>query len=221
MRSHSSHGHSHSSGRALRPHIRLYRDDLPNDVTFRTSVAIDTETMGLRHHRDRLCLVQICDANGIVHLVQMSSPFKDCPNLQGLLRNPGIDKIFHYARFDLASLYLGTGVLCEGLIYCTKIASKLVRTYTDYHGLKSLCREMLGTEISKHEQSSDWGAQDLSDAQIHYAASDVLHLHSLRNKLDGLLRRENRHELFESVCRFLPTRVMLDVAGFEEDIFSH
>jgi len=201
--------------------IRLYKDDLPEDVTFKKSVAIDTETMGLRHKRDRLCLVQLSEGDGVCHLVQISHPIRPAPHLVRLLLDRSIEKIFHYARFDLASLYLGLGALCEGPLYCTKIASRLARTYTDYHGLKTLCRELLGTDISKAEQSSDWGAETLTDSQKSYAASDVLYLHGLKARLDAMLVREGRHELFQSICRFLPTRVILDISEFSEDIFSH
>ena len=201
--------------------IRVYRDDLPEDTRFKKSVAIDTETMGLLHKRDRLCLVQLSEGDGVCHLVQMSHPIRPAPNLTRMLLDRSVEKIFHYARFDLASLYLWLGVLCEGPIYCTKIASRLTRTYTDHHGLKALCRELLGTDISKNEQSSDWGAEALTDGQKSYAASDVLYLHGLKGRLDVLLTREGRYELFQSICQFLPTRVILDISGFPEDIFAH
>jgi ribonuclease D len=202
-------------------HIRVYHDDLGQDVVFTNSVAIDTETMGLVHRRDRLCVVQMSEGNGTCHLVKFSNPIRSAPNLVKILENKAIEKVFHFARFDLGSLYAGLGVMCQGPIYCTKIASKLVRTYTDHHGLRALCRELLSVDISKTEQSSDWGHDELTDAQKNYAASDVLHLHALKARLDHLLRREGRYDLFQSICRFLPTRVHLDLMGFDADIFCH
>jgi ribonuclease D len=201
--------------------IRLYKDDLPDNVIFDRSVAIDTETMGLEHGRDRLCLVQLCQGDGIAHLVQIAPQPAPAPRLVALLKNPQVEKLFHFARFDLRSLYEGLGVLCHGSIYCTKIASRLVRTYTQYHGLATLCRELLGTEMSKAEQSTDWGREELTDAQKHYAASDVLYLHALKCQLDARLHRENRYELFRSICQFLPTRIMADIHGFSDDLFAH
>ena len=201
-------------------HVHFFHDDLPPDLVFKHSVAIDTETMGLNLNRDRLCLVQLCDGME-TYLVKMSHPILPAPHLKKLLLNQSVEKIFHFGRFDLASLYAGLGVMCEGPIYCTKVASKLVRTFSDRHGLRVLCRELLGTDISKEEQSSDWGAEGLTDGQKRYAASDVIHLHALRARLEAMLRRENRYELFQSICRFLPTRARLDLMGFDLDIFAH
>ena len=201
--------------------IRLYQDDLPEDLLFKRSVAIDTEAMGLVHKRDRLCLVQLSEGDGVCHLVKMSHPIRPAPFLKRLLLDRTVEKIFHYGRFDIAALYLGIGVLCESPIYCTKIASRLSRTYTDHHGLRSLCRELLGVDLSKSEQSSDWGAEILTESQKSYAASDVLYLHAIKARLDAFLLREGRHDLFQAVCRALPTRVILDISGFPEDIFAH
>lgn len=201
--------------------IELHQGDLPDGVDFGDSVAIDTETMGLNPHRDRLCLVQLSAGDGNCHLVQIPATDRDAPNLKRLLTDPEIVKLFHFARFDIAALKNGLGVDCAP-VYCTKIASKLVRTYTDRHGLKDLCRELLEIDLSKQQQSSDWGAQSLSEAQKTYAASDVLHLHALREKLDEMLRREDRTHLAEAAFGFLPTRAELDLAGWEEtDIFAH
>ncbi len=201
--------------------VRLYADDLPDNVVFDRSVAIDTETMGLETERDRLCLVQMCQGDGICHLVQVARKPRPAPRLTAMLVNPNVEKIFHFARFDIRSLYVGLGALCAGPIYCTKIASRLVRTYTQYHGLASLCRELLGTDLSKSEQCSDWGVENLTDAQKQYAASDVLYLHALKSQLDVRLNRENRQDLFRAICRFLPTRVLADVEGFPDDLFTH
>jgi ribonuclease D len=201
--------------------VRLYKDDLPEDVVFDRSVAIDTETMGLESGRDRLCLVQMCQGDGICHLVQISREPKPAPRLKKMLENPNIEKLFHFARFDLRSIYVGLRVLCQGPIYCTKIASRLVRTYTQYHGLGSLCRELLGADLSKAEQCSDWGAETLTDAQKQYAAMDVLYLHALKSQLEARLIREGRQELCRSICNFLPTRVIADVSGFPDDLFAH
>ncbi len=200
--------------------IRLYKDDLPENVTFK-SVAIDTEAMGLNHRRDRLCLVQLCAGDGVCHLVKIAQRPAPAPRLCKILADRSIEKIFHFARFDIASLYCGLGQLCVPPIYCTKIASRLTRTYTDHHGLRALCRELLGTDIPKFEQCSDWGAEELSESQRSYAASDVLYLHTLKSRLDHMLKRESRYELFRATCDFLPTRVLLDLEGFEQDIFSH
>jgi ribonuclease D len=206
--------------------IRLHKDDLPADVELGPVVAVDTETMGLNPHRDRLCLVQLSDGDGAAHLVQIVPPSlggrgADCPNLKRLLSDPGVTKLFHFARFDCAALRLHLGVAVAPVV-CTKVASKLVRTFTDRHGLKDLCRELLGVEISKQQQSSDWGAPELSPEQLAYAASDVLHLHALWERLEGLLRREGRLELAEACFRFLPTRGELDLLGYAEpDILSH
>jgi ribonuclease D len=201
--------------------IRLHRGDLPDISRYTHSVAIDTETLGLNPHRDRLCVVQLSNGDGSADVVQIPAGHTDAPNLKKLLADPKVTKIFHFARFDIAVLYQAFGVT-TGPLYCTKIVSKLVRTYTDRHGLKDLVREVLGIEISKQQQSSDWGAQTLTDAQLTYAASDVLHLHALREKLDAMLLRENRTELAKACFDFLPTRAKLDLQGWEnDDIFAH
>jgi len=201
--------------------VRLYADDLPDNVIFERSVAIDTETMGLETGRDRLCLVQMCQGDGICHLVQIAREPRPAPRLCAMLLNSNVEKIFHFARFDIRALYVGLDALCAGTIYCTKIASRLVRTYTQYHGLASLCRELLGADLSKSEQCSDWGTETLTDAQKQYAASDVLYLHALKSQLDVRLNREGRQDLFRAICRFLPTRVLADVSGFPDDLFTH
>ncbi|MFZ9181424.1 MAG: ribonuclease D [Rickettsiales bacterium] len=200
----------------------LYQNDLPNNLIFSSnSIAIDTEAMGLNIGRDRLCLIQISAGDGNCHLVKFSQNNFQAPNLKKLLTNEKILKIFHYGRFDLAILKYHLQIDIKN-IYCTKIASKLVRTYTDSHGLKTICEELLGVEISKKQQSSDWGNKEISDKQIDYASSDVLYLHALKEKLDAMLIRENRMELFKSCVEFLPIRVDLDLAGFSNvDIFSH
>ena len=200
----------------------LHRGDLPPGLTFGDSVAIDTETMGLDPHRDRLCLVQLSRGDGDCHLVQFPpGEAVSAPNLAALLSDGAVLKIFHFARFDLAVLEHGLGVRC-GPVYCTKIASRLARTFTDRHGLKDLCRDLLGIEISKQQQSSDWGADRLSRNQLDYAANDVLHLHPLKEKLDAMLAREGRAELAEACFAFLPDRARLDLAGWPEvDIFAH
>ncbi len=201
--------------------IELHQGDLPGVITFGSSVAIDTETMGLKAHRDRLCLVQLSGGDGDSHLVQMPSGGCKAPNLARLLTDDSVLKLFHFARFDVAVLRHALGVACTP-IYCTKIASKLARTYTDRHGLKDICRELLGVDLSKQQQSSDWGADTLSDAQKTYAASDVLHLHALRDKLDAILAREGRQHLAQAAFEFLPARAELDLAGWDDvDIFSH
>jgi len=201
--------------------VRLHRGDLPDLSRYTDSVAIDTETMGLHPHRDRLCVVQLSNGDGSADVVQIPKDHSDAPNLKALLANPKIIKIFHFARFDLAALYNAFGVMPQP-VYCTKIASRLVRTYTDRHGLKDLVREVLNIDLSKQQQSSDWGSQTLSDAQMAYAASDVLHLHGLRERLDGMLAREGRTELAKACFEFLPTRARLDLAGWDtEDIFAH
>ena len=205
----------------MSPVIKLHKNDLPAGVSFGSSVAIDTETMGLRPHRDRLCVVQLSAGDGNAHLVQFDGKDWSAPNLKALLADPAVLKIFHFARFDVAVLAHHLGVV-TGPLYCTKIASKLVRTYTDRHGLKDLCAELIGVELSKQQQSSDWGADKLTDQQRHYAASDVLHLHALKAKLDAMLARENRKAYADSCFRFLAARAQLDLAGFEEmDIFVH
>ncbi len=201
--------------------IRLHRGDLPHLNNYKGSVAIDTETMGLDHSRDRLCVVQLSPGDGSADVVQIAAGQKDAPNLKKLLADPSILKIFHFARFDLGSLYKAFGVMPTP-VYCTKIASRLVRTYTDKHGLKDLVRELTGADLSKQQQSSDWGGDKLSDAQIAYAASDVLYLHELKAKLDIMLAREGRMELAAACFGFLPDRVRLDLAGWsEQDIFAH
>ncbi|MDB5851914.1 MAG: 3-5 exonuclease [Rhodoferax sp.] len=200
---------------------RLHRGDLPDLSRYTDSVAIDTETMGLNPHRDRLCVVQLSPGDGSADVVQIPLGHTDAPNLKKLLADPKIVKIFHFARFDLAALYNALGVM-PSPVYCTKIASRLVRTYTDRHGLKDLVRELMTVDLSKQQQSSDWGSQSLSDAQVSYAASDVLHLHGLRDRLNVMLAREKRTELAQACFDFLPTRARLDLSGWEnEDIFAH
>jgi ribonuclease D len=199
----------------------LHRGDLPSGVSFLNGIAIDTETLGLNPHRDRLCLVQLSGGDGTAHLVKFDGNDYNAPNLNALLVDPSIVKIFHFARFDIAVLKQYLGVETTPL-YCTKIASKLARTYTDRHGLKDLVGELLGIEISKQQQSSDWGAAELSESQMSYAANDVLHLHALKAKLDAMLAREGRTEFAKQAFGFLPTRARLDLAGFEDDdIFAH
>lgn len=201
--------------------IQLHHGDLPAGVSFGASVAIDTETMGLNPHRDRLCLVQLSAGDGNVHLVKMARGPYSAPRLAALLADPKVLKLFHFGRFDIAVLEHALGVRCEP-VYCTKIAAKLVRTFTDRYGLKDLCKELLGVDLSKQQQTSDWGAETLSDEQMAYAASDVLHLHALKAKLDVLLEREGRMELAQACFHFLPTRARLDIAGWPEiDIFAH
>jgi ribonuclease D len=201
--------------------IRLHRGDLPDLARYRKAVAIDTETLGLNPHRDRLCVVQLSPGDGSADVVQIAPGQTEAPNLKRLLADPAIVKIFHYARFDIAVLSNAFGVM-PAPIYCTKIASRLTRTYTDRHGLKDLVRDMLGVDLSKQQQSSDWGAETLSEPQVAYAASDVLHLHALKEKLDALLAREGRTDLAEACFRFLPDRARLDLLGWpEEDIFAH
>jgi ribonuclease D len=202
--------------------IRLHRGDLPDLARYRTgAVAIDTETMGLEQRRDRLCVVQLSPGDGSADVVQMPPNAPGAPNLTRLLADPNILKIFHFARFDLGVLSPAFGLM-PGPVYCTKVASRLARTYTDKHGLKDLVRELLGIDLSKQQQSSDWGAAELSDAQVAYAAADVLHLHALRDKLDAMLAREGRDALAAACMRFLPERVRLDLAGWAaEDIFAH
>lgn len=201
--------------------IRLHKGDLPDDWRWGDSVAIDTETRGLNPHRDRLCLVQLSRGDGDADLVQIGAGQKRAPNLERLLADPACVKLFHFARFDIAVMLHAFGVMTAP-VYCTKIASKLVRTYTDRHGLKDIVRELCGVELSKQQQSSDWAAETLSEAQMAYAASDVLHLHTLRQKLDAMLARENRADIAAQCFAFLPTRARLDLLGWPEtDIFSH
>jgi ribonuclease D len=203
------------------PTIKLHQGDLPDGVTFPNGIAIDTETLGLKPHRDRLCLVQLSAGDGVAHLVKFDGRDYAAPRLKKLLTDPSVVKIFHFARFDIAVLKAYLGVETAP-VYCTKIVSKLVRTYTDRHGLKDLANELLGIELSKQQQSSDWAAKELSQAQQAYAAADVLHLHALKAKLDQMLDRENRREYAEAAFRFLPTRAKLDLAGFaDDDIFAH
>ncbi|MBV9758717.1 MAG: ribonuclease D [Alphaproteobacteria bacterium] len=206
--------------------IHLHRHDLPETVRLAGVVAVDTETMGLDPHRDRLCLVQLSAGDGHAHLVQIVPPALggrggDCPNLKRLLADPATVKLMHFARFDVAILQHTLGITVAP-VRCTKIASRLTRTYTDRHGLKDLCRDLLGVELSKQQQTSDWGAVELTSEQLAYAASDVLHLHALWERLEALLRREGRLELAESCFAFLPARARLDVLGYENpDIFAH
>jgi ribonuclease D len=200
---------------------QLYRGDIPEDLDFGALVAIDTEAMGLNPHRDRLCLVQLSIGDGTAHLVQFAPGDYAAPRLHQLLANPTVIKLFHFARYDLAMLYRYLGVMARPL-YCTKIASRLARTFTDRHGLRDLCKDLLGIEVSKQQQSSDWGAEMLSADQLRYAASDVLHLHALRARLDEILAREGRTALARACFEFLPHRVLLDLEGWaEQDIFAH
>jgi ribonuclease D len=201
--------------------IRLHRGDLPDLSRYGREVAIDTETMGLDPHRDRLCVIQLSAGDGSADVVQLPQGATDAPNLVQLLGDPNVTKIFHYARFDVAALKQRFGVV-TGPVYCTKIASRLVRTYTDRHGLKDLVRELLNIDLSKQQQSSDWGADKLSDAQLDYAASDVLYLHDLKRHLDRMLKREGRMDLAQQCFDFLATRCELDLLGWQDtDIFAH
>ena len=201
--------------------IRLHRGDLPDLTAYKAAVAIDTEAMGLAPGRDRLCVVQLSPGDGSADVVQIAAGQKRAPNIERLLADQSKLKIFHFARYDLAMMANAFGVMA-GPVYCTKIASRLARTYTDKHGLKDLAREVLGVDLSKQQQTSDWGADALSDAQISYAATDVLYLHALKDKLDAMLAREGRTELAAACFRFLPDRARLDLAGWAaEDIFSH
>jgi ribonuclease D len=199
----------------------LHRGDLPDGIEFGDCVAVDTETMGLAPHRDRLCLVQLSAGDGNAHLVQLAAGEYGAPRLKRLLGDSRVTKLFHYARFDLAVLYRYLGVVAEP-VYCTKIASRLVRTFTDRHGLRDLCKDLLNIDLSKQQQSSDWGAAALSDEQLRYAASDVLHLHALRERLDAMLAREGREAFARACFEFLPCRARLDLAGWaDQDIFAH
>lgn len=201
--------------------LTLHKGDLPDGLDLGNSVAVDTETLGLNPHRDPLCLVQLSAGDGNVHLVQLDRGTYNAPNLRKLMADNSVLKIFHFARFDVAVMQRYLGVVTAP-IYCTKIASRLVRTYTDRHGLKDICRELVNIDLSKQQQSSDWGAATLSEAQLAYAASDVLHLHALKEILDGMLLREGRLELAKACFAFLPVRASLDLAGWsEEDIFAH
>ncbi|MEO0751394.1 MAG: ribonuclease D [Pseudomonadota bacterium] len=199
----------------------LYRNDLPDGLELGPVVAIDCETMGLNPHRDRLCVVQLSGGDGEAHVVQIEMGQTTAPNLTALLENPDVLKLFHFGRFDIAAMLNAFGALTAP-VYCTKIASKLVRTYTDRHGLKNLLQELLNVDISKQQQSSDWGAETLTNAQVDYAASDVLYLHQLRDTLDRMLAREGRTDLAEAAFAFLPTRAKLDLEGWPDmDIFAH
>ena len=201
--------------------ITLHQNDLPDDLDLGPVVAIDTETMGLNPHRDRLCLVQLSSGDGTAHLVQIAKGQRKAPNLQRLLRDRKTEKLFHFGRFDIAVMAHAFGVVARP-VYCTKIASKLVRTFTDRHGLRNLCQDLIGVDISKQQQSSDWGAPELTQAQLEYAASDVLYLHRIREVLDERLAREGRADMAKACFRFLPDRAMLDLNGWpEEDIFAH
>lgn len=201
--------------------ITLHQGDLPDGLDLGPVVAIDTETMGLNPHRDRLCLVQLSSGDGTAHLVQIAKGQKKAPNLAKMLRARSVEKLFHFGRFDIAVLAHAFGAVARP-VYCTKIASKLVRTFTDRHGLRNLCQELAGTDISKQQQSSDWGAEELTEAQMEYAASDVLYLHKIREVLDERLAREGRSDLAAACFRFLPDRALLDLQGWpEEDIFAH
>lgn len=201
--------------------ISLHQGDLPDGTAYGSSVAIDTETLGLVQHRDRLCVVQLSGGDGNADVVQIAAGQTRAPNIERILADSAVTKLFHFARFDIAVMFKAFGVMAEP-VYCTKIASKLVRTYTDRHGLKDIVRELLAIDLSKQQQSSDWGADTLSDAQLTYAASDVLHLHTLRAKLDMMLQRENRTDLAEACFKFLPARARLDLLGWPNtDIFSH
>ena len=200
--------------------VYLHEGDLPDGLDLGPEVAVDSETMGLRFRRDPLCVVQLSAGNGDAHVVRMNRPDYDCPNLKALMANREVLKIFHFGRFDIAMVELHLGVE-TGPVYCTKIASKLARTYTDRHGLKEGAREMAGIDLSKAQQSSDWGAAELSQAQLEYAASDVLHLHVIMNRLNEILVREGRMELAQACFDFLPVRARLDLIGFEDDVFAH
>ena len=201
--------------------ITLHKGDLPDGLTFGDCVAVDTETMGLNPHRDPLCLVQLSAGDGNAHLVQLDRATYDAPNLRALMGDKNVLKLFHFARFDVAMMQRYLDVVTTP-VYCTKIASKLVRTYTDRHGLKDLARELVGIDMSKQQQSSDWGNETLTEAQLAYAASDVLHLHAMKDVLDAMLAREGRTEMAKACFAFLPVRAALDLAGWpEEDIFAH
>ena len=199
----------------------LHHGDLPEDIDFGAVVAVDTETMGLNPHRDRLCVVQLSAGNGDAHLIQFAPGAYDAPHLRRLIGDPCVTKLFHFARFDLAMIYRYLGVMALP-VYCTKIASRLARTFTDRHSLRDLCKDLLNIDLSKQQQSSDWGAPNLTDEQLRYAGSDVLHLHALRARLDAILEREGRASLARAAFEFLPHRVLLDLGGWaEQDIFAH
>ena len=199
----------------------LYKNDLPDGLDLGPVVAIDCETMGLNPHRDRLCVIQMSGGDGNTHIIHVAQGQTEAPNLCAMLENPDVLKLFHFGRFDIAAMFHTFGALAAP-VYCTKIASRLVRTYTDRHGLKNLTQELLSIDISKQQQMSDWGAEELTEAQLDYAASDVLHLHALRSRLNEMLAREGRSELAQACFDFLPTRAKLDLAGWPEtDIFAH
>lgn len=200
--------------------VSVHHNDLPAGLTFGPVVAVDTETLGLKHKRDRLCVVQLSSGDGTAHLVTFDGSDYSAPNLRKLMADKNVLKLFHFARFDIAAIKQYLGVVCAP-VYCTKLASKLARTYTDHHSLKTLCRELLGVELDKQQQTTDWGCLPLTDAQIAYASSDVLYLHQLRDKLDALIAREGRQQLLQSCLDFLPARGELDLAGWEEDVFAH
>lgn len=200
--------------------VHFHEGDLPDDLDLGPEVAVDSETMGLRYRRDPLCVVQLSAGDGDAHVVRLNRPTYDCPNLKRLMADPAVLKIFHFGRFDIAMMELHLGVETRP-VYCTKIASKLARTYTDRHGLKDVARELAGIDLSKAQQSSDWGAAELSPAQLEYAASDVLHLHAIKRRLDEMLAREGRTALAQACFDFLPVRSRLDLEGFEDDVFAH
>lgn len=209
------------SPNAKAPEINLYKNDLPDGLVFQNAIAVDSEAMGLNPYRDRLCVVQLSGGDGVCHLVQIAPGQTEAPNLKRLMEDEGVVKIFHYARFDVMILKYALGIRTNP-VFCTKIASKLARTYTDKHGYKDVCRELAGVEISKEQQSSDWGHDTLSEEQLMYAATDVLYLHTVREKLIEMLAREGRTELAQACFDFLHTRTDLDLAGWPEvDIFAH
>lgn len=200
--------------------VSVHHNDLPAGLSFGPIVAVDTETLGLKHKRDRLCVVQLSSGDGTAHLVTFDGSDYSAPNLRALMQDKNVIKLFHFARFDIAAIKQYLGAVCAP-VYCTKLASKLARTYTDHHSLKTLCRELAGVELDKQQQTTDWGNLPLSDAQIAYAASDVLHLHKIKAVLDDLIAREGREVLLQSCLDFLPARALLDLAGWEDDIFEH
>lgn len=200
--------------------VHFHEGDLPDGLDLGPEVAVDSETLGLRFRRDPLCVVQLSAGDGDAHVVRLNRPAYDCPNLKRLMADSGVLKIFHFGRFDIAMMDLHLGVETRP-VYCTKIASKLARTYTDRHGLKDVARELAGIDLSKAQQSSDWGAAELSPAQLEYAASDVLHLHVIKARLDEMLEREGRAAVAQACFDFLPVRARLDLMGFEDDVFAH
>lgn len=201
--------------------VTLHQGDIPADLSFGDTVAVDTEMMGLRTHRDRLCLVQLSSGDGNAHIVQLKKGEYAAPNLKRLLTDPNVTKIFHFARSDVASIWAWLGVICAP-VYCTKLASRLARTYTQHHSLKTVCSELAGVELDKQQQATNWGADTLTPEQVAYAASDVYYLHTIKSKLDAMLEQEGRMALANECFRFLPVRALLDVAGWEnEDIFEH